>query len=351
MANEPGLKEYLALSWPYRRVAALIMVIGVALSAMIAFLWPPTYQAVSTLLPPTEEQTGFSVSSLLRGINLPGVQVPTRSGPEDIAVSVLNSRRIKGILANQFDLQDVYGTRNTTETLEELSRRSTFNVDDNGMLIIKVEDKSAERAADLANAYVEELDRFNREVRSNKGRRMRIFVESRLDETREALLKAEEALGLYQKEHSSVILSPEQASTVEVGARLFARQAALRVKLGMTRQFASENSEEVQTINRELEQVNREIASLPDVGLEMARQLRELKIQEQIYALLSAQYEEARLEETKDTTTLDVLDVAVPPEKRAWPRRGLLIIIGLILSLMTSAGWVAISIRRSGPVA
>lgn len=351
MTNEPNLRDYLAMGWPYRRTAALIIVIGVALSAIVAFVWPPTYQAVSTLLPPTEEQTGFSVSSLLRGLNLPGVQVPTRSGPEDIAVSVLESRRIKQALAIQFDLQDVYGTENMTETLEELSKNSSFQVDENGMLIIKVEDRSPERAADLANAYVDELDRFNREVRSNKGRRLRVFVESRLEETRKAMTAAEDSLRKYQQEHSSVMLSPEQASTVEVGARLFARQAALRVKLGMTRQFASESSEEVQTILRELEQVNREIALLPDIGLEMARQLRELKIQEQIYALLSAQYEEARIDETKDMATLDVLDVAVPPEKRVWPRRGVLIVIGFVLSLMTAAGWVALSVRRSGAAA
>jgi uncharacterized protein involved in exopolysaccharide biosynthesis len=219
------------------------------------------------------------------------------------------------------------------------------------MLIIDVSDGEPERAADLANAYVEELDRFNREVRSNKGRRSRIFIEARLEETRQAMEEAEMTLSQYQQEHSTVMLSPEQASTVEVGARLFARQAALRVNLGLVRQFAAENSEEVRTLKRELEQVNREIALLPDVGLEMARQLRELKIQETVFALLAAQYEEARIDEARDVTTLDVLDVAVPPEEPAWPRRGLLIAIGFILSLMAALGWIALSVRRAGSAA
>jgi uncharacterized protein involved in exopolysaccharide biosynthesis len=347
MASEPKLRDYLNKGRVYRRQATVLFVSGVVLSVLIAFVWPPTYVATAILLPPTQEQTGFSVSSILRGLDLPGVRVPTRSGPEDIAVSVLNSRRVKETLVNRFSLQDVYGTKNMSRTVKALSDNSSFEVDENGVLIINVSDEDPHRASDLANAYVEELDRFNREVRTNKGRRVRIFIEERLNQTRDALEKAEQKFSDYQQEFSTVYIGPEQVSSVEVGARLFARQAALRVNLGLARQFATENSEEVRLIKRELDEVNREIASLPDVGLELARLLRELKIQEQVYALLSAQYEEARLDETRDVATLDVLDHAIPPEERAWPRRGLLILIGVILSFAAALGWIAVSIRRA----
>jgi len=202
------------------------------------------------------------------------------------------------------------------------------------------------RAAQLANAFTEELDRFNRETRMTKGRRMRLFVEGRLEETQKSLAVSEKALEEYGRLHKTIVLSADQMSTVESGADLFARQIALQTKLGTLRDYASESSEEVRQTRQELDQINSQIARLPELGMDQAKMLREVKIQEQVYALLSGQYEEARINEVRDVTTVEVLDVAVPPEHRAWPRRGLLVAIGLAVSTFCALAWIAWSVRR-----
>jgi tyrosine-protein kinase Etk/Wzc len=345
---EPTLSDYLASTRPYQWRAAAAILIGTTLTAILAFVWPPTYQAETVLLPPTEEETGFSVSAVLRGLNIPGIQIPSRTGPEDVTMAILGSRTIAATLVKRFNLLSVYGLHREEQAIRELHTRSAFKLGESGTVIVRVEDRDPKRAAELANGYAEELDRFNREIRMTKGRRTRLFVERRLDETRSELEKAEDAVRTYGERHHTVALSGDQISAVESAARLFANQTSLEVQLGVTRQYASESSAEVRRIRQQLAEVNRLIASLPDLGLELARLVRAVKIQEQVYSLLSAQYEEARINEARDVTTVEVLDVATPPDRRAWPRRGLLIALGFAISALGATGWVAWNVRRSG---
>jgi len=347
--REPGLGTYWASARPYLGRAVLAVIVGTILAAVIAFVWPPTYKAQATLLPPTEEDTGFNAASIFRGLNLPGVKIPSRAGPEDVTVSILKSRRLAGLLVTRFDLQHVYHIKSQEKAITKLQKKSTFKVDESGSVSITVKDGSAKRAADLCNGYCEELDRFNRDFRMTKGRRIRMFVERRMAETRQSLDAAEKALAQYGEKHRAVALSPDQMSTVETAAALFARQSVLQTRLGIVREYATEGSEEVRQVRDELDQVNSQIGRLPTLSMDLATLLREVKIQEQVFALLSAQYEEARITEARDVPTVEVLDPATPPETRAWPRRGLLIAAGFALTAFGSLAWIAWNVRRSGP--
>lgn len=347
MNREPSISESVASAKPFVRPAAVAVLIGTLLAALVAFVWPPTYRAEVVLLPPTEEDTGFSVSTMLRGLNVPGIRIPNRTGPEDVTIAILKSRRIAIALVDSFDLKRVYRLEGGDDAIRKLQKCSSFTLGETGTVIVRVEDRDPKLAADLANAYAAELDRFNREIRMTKGRRTRLFVERRLRETQVDLEKAEEALRQYGEKHHTVALSLDQLSAVESSARLFANQASLEVQLGVTRQYASETSVEVRRLKQQLDEVNRVIGGLPDLGLELARLVRTVKIQEQVFSLLSAQYEEARITEARDVSTVEVLDRADPPDRRIWPRRGLLVALGFAISSFAAALWIAWSMRRS----
>jgi len=347
MSREPSLSESAASARPYWKPAAFIVVAGTLLAALVAFVWPATYRGEVVLLPPTEEDTGFSISTMIRGLNVPGIRIPSRTGPGDVTLAILKSRRIAIALVDSFDLKQVYKLKGGDDAIRKLQDHSSFTLGETGTVIVRVEDREPKRAADLANAYADELDRFNREIRMTKGRRTRLFVETRLKETQVDLEKAEEALRQYGQKHHTVALSLDQLSAVESGARLFANQAALEVQLGVTRQYASESSVEVRRLRQQLTELNRVIGGLPDLGLELARLIRTVKIQEQVFSLLSAQYEEARITEARDVSTVEVLDRADPPDRRVWPRRGLLIALGFVISAFAAALWVAWSVRSS----
>lgn len=344
----PGLSGYVRSARPYFLRAALAVLAGTLLSGAIAFLWPATYRAEAVLLPPTEEETGFSASAFFRGIAVPGIRLPARSGPEDVTMAILKSRRVAAALVRRFDLRRVYDAPREDLAVRELQENTTIRLGESGTVSIHVVDRDPKRAADLANAYTEELDRFNREIRMTKGRRTRVFVEQRIQDTRRELSKAEEALRGYGERHRTVTLSPDQLSSVESAAKLAASQAALEVQVGVARQYAAETSEEVRRLRQQLDQVNRLLRAMPEQGLALARLLRDVKIHEQVYALLSAQYEEARINEARDVTTVEVLDPADPPHRRHWPRRGLMIGLGFLLSGFGALVWIAWNVRSRG---
>lgn len=329
-----------------RRTILSLVVAATVLTAVVAFLLPPWYRAQASLLPPTEEETGLSLASLFKGVGVPGVRVPTQAAPADVFLAVLGSRRVNGEIVRRFGLLQLYRKRLVEDALRELRDHTRFDLTDAGVIVISVEDRSPKRAADMANAYVELLDRFNREVRMTKGHRMRLFVTRRLAETREQLGRAEQTLADYQAKNRAVALSPQMSSAVETAARLYAERVALLVRLGVVRSYTRGATDEETRLAQQIAELDRQLRQLPETGLELARLVREVKTLEQVYVLLSAQFEEAQIEEARDVATVEILDVATPPERKAHPHR--LIMVGAAFLLSLSAG-VAYALMAAPP--
>lgn len=325
--------------WSYRRPMGLLVLTATLLATLVAFLLPPWYRATGQLMPPSEEESGFGLARLLRGVAVPGIKVPTQATPADVFIAVLESRRISELIVQRFGLQKKYKKKYVQDAVKELEKHVNFELTDAGTVKLWVEDKNAKTSADMLNAYVELLDQFNREVRMTKGRRTRLFVEGRLNETHRDLAVAEQRLADYQTKHKTVALSPEMSSAVESGARLFAQRTALQVRLGMVKSYSRGTSDEEEQISQQIVQLDRQLASLPATGLELARLMRDVKVQEQVFVLLTGQYEEARIDEARDIVTVEVLDPGRVPERKIRPRRGIIIVSVFLISLGISIAY------------
>jgi uncharacterized protein involved in exopolysaccharide biosynthesis len=310
-----------------RRNILILVLVSTAVVAGIAFILKPWYRAETELLPPSEEESGVGVASLLRGMGMPGVKIPTEVAPGDVFMVILQSRGINEQMVERFHLRTRYKKKLMEDAIKELKAHARFKQTAAGTIQISVEDTDRQRAADMANSYVEFLDKFNREVRTSKGRRTRVFIEGRLAETKKEMAEAEQRLALYQAKHKTIALTPQMSSAVEQGARLYGRRMALEVRLGVVRNYSSGSDEETQ--------IRQELA---ETGIELARMVRDVKAQEQVFALLTAQYEDARVTEARDVVTVDVLDAAKPPERKARPRKGIMIGLTFLLSLAVGVG-------------
>lgn len=327
--------------WTRRRPILTLVLVTTVVVGVIAFFLPTWYRAEAVLLPAAEEDTGFGLASLMRGIAVPGIRIPTQVTAADVFVAVLESRRVNDEIVNRFNLKEVYGKRLMVDAVAELLDHSDFELTQAGTIKVAVEDRDRQRAADIANAYVEILDRFNRQVRMTKGGRTRMFVGERLAETRQELAVAEKRLADYQGKNRTIALSPGMSSAVEEATRFYARRMALQVRLGVVRSYSQGSEEEIQ-IRQELAQLDRQMSALPEIGIELARQVRDVKALEQVFAILTAQYEEARIAEARDLVTVEILDAATPPEKKVRPRRGLTIAAAFLLSLLVGCGSAAL---------
>ena len=328
------------------RFIGLFAAATTTLAILAALLLPSWYRASASLLPPNEEDSGVGLTSMLKGLGVPGVKIPTEAQPADVFVEILKSRRIGEEIVEKFDLRSRYKRRLMADALRELGRHARFAVNDAAIITIDVEDRDPKRAAAMANAYVEVLDRFNREIRMTKGRRTRLFVSQRLQDTSDSLASAENQFATYQASHRAPPISPDAASAMSSIAGLYAQREALMVRLGVVSSYSSGVSDEETQIRAELAQLDRRLSAIPEAGMQSLRLLRQLKTLEQLKALLTAQYEQARIEEVRDVSTLEVLDIATPPERRARPQRTLLVAVGLFLGL---AAGMAVALLETAP--
>jgi len=312
--------------WSQRRTILAMCVVAGLIGTIAAFVMPPWYRAEVVLLPPSETESGFGLASLVRGISVPGISIPTEGTPADIFLAVLGSRRVNEEIVSRFGLLKLYRKKLVEDGVRELLKHSRFKLTEAGTILITVEDRSPQRASEMGNMYVTLLDRFNREVRTTKGRRTREFIGTRMVETRLELDKAEQALADFQAKHKTLALSPEKSVAVETAANLYAQRAALQVRLGIVRNYTKSSTDEEVQILQKLAQLDQQLGALPETGLLQARLLRDVKTLEQVYILLSAQFEEARIDEARNVATVDVLDPATPPERKSRPRRMLLIL-------------------------
>jgi uncharacterized protein involved in exopolysaccharide biosynthesis len=313
---------------------------------IVAFVLPPWYRAETELLPPSEEESGFGLASLLRGVAVPGIKIPTQVTPADVFMVILQSQRIGQQVVDRFELKKRYKNKYTIDAIRELHRHTRFNLTQAGTIQVSVEDTDRKRAADMANAFVEYLDEFNRQVRMTKGRRARLFIEGRIADTKQELQAAEERLAEFQVKNKTVALTPQTSAAIEQAASLYARRTLLNVRLGVIRGYSRGTDEEVQ-IRQELAQLDDQMRALPVTGLELVRLVRDVKALEQVMALLEAQYEDARITEARDVVTVDVLDEATPPERKSRPKRALMMSAAFLLSLGLGVGLAAIRQEQS----
>jgi len=213
----------------------------------------------------------------------------------------------------------------------------------------------------MANAYVEALDRINRTVNVTEGQRKRVFLEKRLTDVKKDLIAAETTLKQFQEKHKIISLDAQANAAIEGASRIKAEIILSQTQLEVLKKFGTERQNEAIMLNAKIDELEKQLArieigkpeenlkqttastkdvsdfylpfsQLPELGLHLFRLTREAKIQEEVFKLLTSQYELAKIDEAKDVNTIQVLDRAVPPDKKSSPKRALIIILSVFFS-------------------
>ena len=182
--DELNLFDHIRVLLKYRRMICLVCFVAALVVGLVSFLSPPTYVAVASVVPPMETTRGNSGLGL--GLLGGGGAALLRdvmdvSSVADMYVGILQSRVATDAIIDRFDLMQVYGFGSLRDrTRRRLLASTGLNVAEDGILYISVEDRDPQRAAAITNAYVEELDRLNKELSVGQTTSKRIFLESRL---------------------------------------------------------------------------------------------------------------------------------------------------------------------------
>jgi len=331
-----------------------LLVVGPLVAGLAAFgiasLIPPTYTATTTLLPPQQQQS--SASSLLSSLGslagLAGGASAVRT-PADQYVALMQSATVSDRMVDQFKLLDVYDQKYRVDARRALAANVRIAVGKkDGLITVEVDDKSPQRAAEMANRYVDELRRMTDTIAVSEAQQRRKFFELQLRQTQEKLVQAQQAL--QASGFAQGALKAEPKSAAEAYARLRAELTAAEVRLQTLRGSLSDSTPEVQQQQGTLAALRSQVARLEQPaaaasGPDYVSKYREFKYQETLFDLFAKQYELARVDESREGGLIQVVDAAAPPEKKSKPKR-LFIAIGA-----TFAGGIiliaAVLIRRS----
>jgi tyrosine-protein kinase Etk/Wzc len=363
--NKVDIFSYLTVLVSYRRFIFLNFIVVCVIVAVISFFLPQWYRANTTILPPQTESLNLGIASSLLGAASglgSSYSLPLMATPSDVYAAILKSRTVTKSVVEKENLMTAYRLKSEDAAIKELSSRVAVNVTAEGLIILSYEDRNRNRAAEVANCFVQELDRVNRETSSSKAKNARIFIEERLAKTQKDLSSAEENLQKFQENNKTLVLDEQMKSAIQKAADLKAEMVSSEIELNVLSKTMSPSHPQIQSLRSRINEINRQLDLLewgdqkekpedktvldvsfnqvPSLSLQLARLIREVKIQETVFELLTQQYEQYKIEENKDTPTVQVLDKAVPPEKRARPKRGFLVAISGILSLFASVALV-----------
>ena len=333
--DEISLLDMLQVLWE-RKWLLIGSTLGAGvLAAGIALLMPNYYTATARILPP--QQNSSSASALLGQLGglaaAAGGSIGGIRNPNDLYVGMLKSRTVADQLIEKFDLQKYFEQKYRMTTQTQLASVSRISAGKEGIIAIAVELKDPKLAADVANAYVEELVRLTGVLAVTEASQRRLFFERQLSKARDNLAAAESAAREALSKGGLAMVEGQGRSLVEGSARLRAQITVKEVQIGAMRSFAADSNPDLQLVQRELASLRSELAraegsgsagTIPKsnaVASDNVRLLRELRYQEALQELLVRQTEAARLDEARDMSMIQVLDAAVVPDNKSSPNR------------------------------
>ncbi len=321
-----------------------LLIVGPLVAGLLAlgisFAITPTFTATTKFMPPQQQASG--AASLLQSLGALGGLAGAASGlknPADQYVAFLKSRSVQDALIDRFDLLARYEEKQRQTTRLALEGKVRTSSGKDGLITIEVDDKDPAFAAQLANAHVEELGKLLNRLAVTEAQQRRLFFEKQLASAKDSLVKAEQALKSSGVNSSALKASPQAA--VEGMARLKAAITAQEIKLASMRGYLSESAPDFKQAQTELaamrSQMARAEAQEPSAlsgtstekssaaeaasGSDYISKFRDFKYNETLFELFAKQYEIARVDESREGAVIQVVDVAVPPERKSKPKK------------------------------
>jgi uncharacterized protein involved in exopolysaccharide biosynthesis len=365
--DEINLLDYWRVLRKHGRMILGLVFISVFTAGFLSyFVMTKIYESKASILAPKE--SGGGGAGLAAALAASGAAqflgniIPPSGSNRDVFVAILKSRTMAQELVDRFRLKEYYKAKYIEDAIKGLQGATDILVSKEGAISVTVEDKDPKLAADIANAYVTNLDRLFAKLGTTDASRQRAFIVERLEKTEKALRQAEETLRRFQENNKAIVMQEQAKGAIEEAARVKGQIVAAEAQLEFLRSFSTEGNPQVLAQKRQIEELKRQLAQMqygrgmdlpaestnpgeprrefhvpftkvPELGMELVRLMREVKVQETVFNLLTAQFEQAKINEARDMPTVQVLDRAVPAERKSKPKTVLNMAIAGALSL------------------
>lgn len=357
------LDTFTALARHKKYVVGLPVLFG-AIAIVVSLVMKPTFVSSAVIMPPQKQTSGMTAMlGQLGGLAGAATSIAGLKNPNDMYIGMLQSRTIADRLVSRFDLKERYGRELTEDARARLGALSNIVSGKDGLITIEVSDVDPKFAAALANAYVAELSKVMDTLAITEAAQRRVFFEKQLKAAKDQLANAEVALRTMQEDTGMLQLDGQVKGIISNVAQVEGMIASKEVQLKAMQSFATKNNPEFLRVSEELKGLRAQLSKLqrgqrngagdlmlptsgiPEAGVKYVRSLRDVKYYETIFELLAKQFELAKIDEAKESSGIQVLDEAIPAERKSKPRRMMLVlggifagfILGVVLALIADA--------------
>lgn len=351
---EIKISELLSIPAKHKKFIGGITAGTAIVSLVISLLMTPIFRAETKILPPSPNSSSSIAMQLLNQMggfaNLASSSLGMKN-QNDMYIGILRSRTVADRIVDRFGLMKLYDVKYREDARKELDESLKTIGGKDGMIVVAVEDRDPKRAADMANAFVEEMIGVSRGLALTEAAQRRLFFEEQLKDVKMALVKAEEGIKGFQEKTGALKIDDQARAVIQGIGNLRAQIAAREVQYKVAKTFATPQNPDIQRIEEELRGLKAELGKLeqkggsshdplmptgrmPSVGMEYFRKLRDVKYNETLYELLAKQYEMAKLDEARDAVVIQVIDKAVIPERKAKPKKAVIVGFSTVTGLL-----------------
>ena len=374
IAREQMISRFRTL-WAERRFLFRATIAALLASILIAFLIPNRYESTVQLMPPDSHSgEGLSLLAGLAGGSKQADNLGLLAGDllgmkttGALFVGVLRSRTALDRIVDRYNLKKVYGEKLELKAREKLGERTEISEDrKSGIIKVTVTDRDPKRAAAIAGSYVDELDTMMAQLTTSSAHRERVFLEQRLAGVNQDLETAEKEFSQFASKNATLDITEQGKAMVVAAATLEGQLIAAQSELEGLRQIYADNNVRVRSVEARISELRKQLQKLggkageapsgdsestsdlpypslrqlPVLGVPFADKFRQLKVQEVVFEALTKQYEIAKVQEAKEIPTVKVLDRPEVPERKSFPPRLLLTVLGTCVGILAGCAWL-----------
>ncbi len=336
-------------------VTVLAGLIGVATSLNMT----PIFSARAVIMPAQQGGGASSALASLGGLagmagmaGLAGLTGGIRSSDE-MHIAFMRSRTVQMSLIDKLALRERYHSKTTDDARQSLNSAVSLLSDrKSGLITVEAQDTDPQFAAKLANAQVAELNLFLGHMAVTEAQRRRLYYEQQLDKTQQTLAVVEARFRQALEKSGLQVTSLMAEWAIRAGADMRGQIVAREIQLQTLGRFATPQNPEMKRLSSELSVLRAQLAkyeqgsghnsSATPLQQEAAQAYRDMKVQEAKLEAFVRQLEVAKMDEAKEGPAVQVVDVALPPERRSKPERRKMVtaylVTGALLGLLMALG-------------
>jgi len=364
--------QYTKLLWSYKTIIIRNVFIVAILTSIIALIIPKTYKSNAILMPP-KSQSDQGILSNIEGLAFGDFLSTSSDEVSNSLFAILKSRTMMESIVNKMELIQRYDLKNLEEAVKSLRDNLSFEHLEEGTISISAnvqtpwvsneqeKNEAITLSKEIVAFIINKLDKVNKSLQTDEAKFHRLFMEKRYNKSIINLRESEEKLRLFKKKHNTLDLTEQIKAAIRVGAEIKSQILIDEVKLGILNKTYNMDHPEIEKLNMEILELQEQLSDLdhssqnnsisnnnlfpqfsevPNLEIELLRLKREIEIQSKLYAFLTQQYEESKIQEARDTPTIQILDDASTPIKRFKPKRTIMVIGYSLIAFVLSAIYV-----------